>query len=139
MSEGFEPKNDLEQQLLAAQEGRMASELFLAQLLSSQVFMPVRDEDKIGGFQRDTRAIPLSLQSENGAQVVVLFSSPERAKRFVKDFPGYQGGLLTEMSWILQKIGTGYGILLNPGWEVGFELEPDTVAELADLGRGKPH
>ena len=28
-------------------------------------------------------------------------------------------------------MGTGYGIALNPGSEVGFDMEPETVNELA--------
>ena len=40
MNDVFEPRNELEQQLLAAQEGKISSEAFMAYLLDTQIFMP---------------------------------------------------------------------------------------------------
>ncbi len=131
-NEVFEPKNDLERQLAAAQAGDVPPEAFLGTLLTSEVFMPVRDDDGIKGFQRSTRALPLSLTDDEGTPTLILFSSPERAKEFVRDFPGYEGGLLTEFTWVLSKMGAGYGIALNPGCEVGFDMPATLVAALAD-------
>jgi hypothetical protein len=137
MIENFEPRNELERQLVAAQEGLLETESLMDTLLVSQVFLPLRDDDKIKGFQRQTRAEPLSVTSEDGEPVLVVFSSPDRAKPFVRDFPGYDGGLLAEFIWVLEKMGTGYAIALNPGWEVGMDLAPPTVAALAArLGGG---
>jgi hypothetical protein len=130
MSEA-EPRNELEQRLHDAQEGRISSEGLLEHLLTAQVFMPVQDEPTaIRNFQRSTRARPLVLSAEDGTPVLVLFSSPDRAKPFVGDFPGYGGGLLVEFKWILEKMGTGYAIALNPGSELGFDMEPQMVGQL---------
>lgn len=131
-NEAFEPKNDLERQLAAAQAGEVPPEAFLDALMAAEVFMPVRDDDRIKGFQRSTRALPLSLVDDEGVPTLILFSSPERARGFVKDFPGYEGGLLTEFTWVLSKMGGGYGIALNPGCEVGFDMPATLVAALAD-------
>lgn len=130
-NEVFEPKNDLERQLAAAQAGEVTPEAFLDTLLASEVFMPVRDDDRIKGFQRSTRALPLSLTDDEGTPTLILFSSPDRAREFVKEFPGYEGGLLTEFTWVLSKMGGGYGIALNPGCEVGFDMPATLVAALA--------
>jgi hypothetical protein len=132
MSEQFEPRNDLERHLLAAQEGEVSDDAFMQKLMASQVFMPVQDEaTAIANFQRSDKAVPLMLESEEGGQVVILFTSPERAKPFLKDFPGYGGGLLTEFTWVLERTGSGVGISLNPGWPVGIDMEPQMVAQLA--------
>jgi hypothetical protein len=131
MNEPFEPRNDLERQLLDAQEGRIPGDVFMQELLVSQIFIPVLDQHGIGGFQDSKQANPLTLKSEEGIDVLILFTSPERAKRFVKDYPGYEGGLLAEFKWILEKMGVGYGIALNPGWEVGMDMEPEMVEQLA--------
>ncbi|MEJ2646380.1 MAG: SseB family protein [Gammaproteobacteria bacterium] len=133
MSETFEPRNDLERRLMAAQEGRLEADEFMRGLLGDQVFMPVREQDKIANFQRSDQAVPLSLEADDGTQVLVLFTSPERAKAFLEDFEGYDGGLLTEFSWVLERVGGGVGIALNPGWEVGMDLDPAMVQELAQL------
>lgn len=136
MIEAFDPRNDLERQLVAAQEGLVSEEAFMEALLTSQVFMPVRDHDGIKGFQRSTRAVPLTLHSEEGTEVLILFTSPERARDFLNDFPDYKGGLLAEFAWVLERVGTGAGISLNPGWEVGMDLEPGMVQQLAQSRKG---
>jgi hypothetical protein len=130
MSEAFEPKNELEQQLLDAQLGRNPPDVFMHQLLAAQVFMPVHDDQPIGNFQRSNKAKPLSLTDEDGTPILILFTSPERAKTFVRDYPGFDGGILTEFTWILDRLGGGYAISLNPGWEVGIDLDSADVQYL---------
>lgn len=133
MSENSEPRNELEHRLLAAQEGRITSEDLLDTLLTSQVYMPVQEEKTaVLNIQRSARAQPLVLNAEDGTPILILFSSPERSKEFVRDYPGYGGGLLTEFTWVLERMGRDYGIALNPGSEIGFDMEPETVNELID-------
>ena len=133
MSEAAEPRNELEEKLLAAQEGRITSDDLLATLMTSQVYMPVQEEKAaVLNIQRSARAQPLVLADEDGAPILVLFSSPERSKDFVKDYPGFGGGLLTEFTWVLERMGRDFGIVLNPGDEIGFDMEPETVNELVD-------
>jgi hypothetical protein len=138
MNQEFEPRNDLEHKLVAAMEGRADSDAFMRELLDEQVFMPVRDEVDSGikGFQRTTRATPLVVQDDEGANVLVLFTSPERAKDFVAEFPGYGGGLLTEFRWVLERMEPGYSIVLNPGWDFGIDMEPETVAQMINVMKG---
>jgi hypothetical protein len=45
----------------------------------------------------------------------MLFTSRKRTNIFVKDFPGYGGGLVAERIWIPEKLGVGFTIILNPG------------------------
>lgn len=129
-SEVFEPKNELEKKLVAAWEGQMSGEEFMRELLTSEVFMPIEDDEVIQGLQRSSRAKPLVLETEDGSRVLALFTSPERAKPFLKDFPRYKGGLLTEFKWVLEKMGAGHGVALNPGCEVGFDMEPEMLGRL---------
>ena len=133
MTEVFEPRNDLEKSLHDAQEGRIDGEQFMQVLLESQVYMPILEKqgDAIGNIQLDNKANPLSVEDESGEEFLILFTSPERAPKFVKDFPGYgDGGLLAEFSWILEKMGVGFGISLNPNWPVGIDIEPEIVKQL---------
>jgi hypothetical protein len=129
-----EPRNELEAQILEAQEGHITSDDLLKTLMGSQVFMPVQDEKApVLNIQRSSRAQPLVLSSEEeGTPILVLFSSPERAKPFIKDYPGFTGGILESFKWVLQNMGSGYGIALNPNTEVGFDMEPETVQELIE-------
>jgi len=130
MSDSFEARNELEQNLMAAQEGSLPESEFMHYLLEAQVFMPVRDSINIAGFTGSNKAIPLTLNTEDAAEVLVLFTSPERAKEFVQDYPGYEGGLLVEFKWVLERTGSGVGISLNPNWPVGMDLEAEMVQQL---------
>ena len=126
-----EARNELEAKILEAQEGRITSDDLLNTLMGSQVFMPVQDEKApVLNVQRSKRAQPLVLSAEEGTPILVLFSSPERAKPFLEDYPGFTGGILESFKWVLQNMGSGYGIMLNPESEVGFDMEPETVQDL---------
>ncbi len=135
MPEEFRPQNDLERQLLAAQEGQVEPETFLGTLLGSEVFMPVYEKHQIGGLQTQQVAQPLKLHDEDGGEILVLFTSPERAKAFVKDYPGFGGGLVADFSWILEKLGVGYSVALNPGLPVGIDFDAQDLAQIAELKR----
>jgi hypothetical protein len=130
MHDTFEARNELEQQLLAAQEGRLTSEDFIHYLMETQVFMPVKDSVGIAGFTSSDKAVPLTIRAEDNTEVLILFTSPERAKAFVAAYPGYDGGLLAEFSWILERTGSGIGISINPDWPVGIDLEPEMIQQL---------
>ncbi len=126
-----ETRNELEAKILDAQEGRITSDDLLKTLMGSQVFMPVQDEKApVLNVQRSTRAQPLVLSAEEDTPILVLFSSPERAKPFLQDYPGFTGGILESFKWVLENMGSGYGIMLNPESEVGFDMEPETVQDL---------
>lgn len=115
MSAEFEPRNELEKRLLAAQEEKIGS-------------------DDLLDIQRVARAQPLVLTAEDGIQI------PERAQEFISDDPGFSGGILTEFTWVLEKMGRDFAIALNPGLDVGFDMQPETVNELVDsLGQQARH
>jgi hypothetical protein len=131
MNDAFEPRNELERQLLAAQEGRLGADDFLHALLEAQVFVPVQDADRgIANFQRSVLAQPLTLEAEDGTRVLVLFTSPERARTFLQDHPDYPGGLLERFGHVIERVGAGFGVALNPGLPVGLDMEPEMVERL---------
>ena len=123
----FVAENELEKKLIQAQNGEIEGEEFLKEMLDMQVFMPILEKHTIAGFQDSKQATPLSFKDDDGTEMIILFTSPERAKEFVKDHPGYEGGLLEDFKWVIEKIGGGYGVILNPGFEVGLELEANML------------
>ena len=131
----FEPKNELENRLVAVMADELEAEDFMRELLDAQVFMPVQDEPDSGikGFQRTTKATPLVVGDDDGSIMMVLFSSPERAREFLAGHPGYGGGLLVDFTWVLERMEPGVSIVLNPGLEAGFDMAPETVVEMLEL------
>lgn len=122
-------RNAVEDLLVAMHEGRLAPEEFARRLLKEQLFMPVQDEKhKIGGFQASTLATPLIVDDQEGNRVLVLFTSPDRGREFLAHYPGYSGGLLTEFAWVVKRIAEGMGISINPGQQLGMDLDPEMVA-----------
>ncbi len=127
-------RNEVERLLSDMDAGNIDPETFARELLNHQVFMPIKDEKhQIAGFQLSTKADPLVIEDEDGNRVFIAFSSPERAKEFTAAFPGYSGGLLTEVSWIVQRMGADMGLSINPGMEPGFDFDADMVSMLAAL------
>ena len=130
MQDSFDARNELEENLLAAQEGRMSSDELMKYLMDTQVYMPVKDSIGIEGFTSSDKAIPLTLKTEDEIEVLILFTSPDRSREFVQEFPGYDGGLLAEFKWVLERTGSGIGISINPNWPVGMDLEPSMIEQL---------
>jgi hypothetical protein len=130
----FVAHNTLEAELAAVHAGTLDPESFVLRLPAQQLFIPVRDEKHaIEGFQRSTQAEPLVIEDEEGERVLVVFTSPERAKPLVAHYPDFSGGLLTEFSWLLRRLGGGVPVALNPGWEIGMDFDAATIAQLIAL------
>jgi hypothetical protein len=128
------PRNAIEELLSQIHSGQIEPENFARSLIDQQVFLPVRDEKhKIAGFQRSTAAEPLVVEDEDGGRVMVVFSAPERAKGFVAHYPDFGGGLVTELAWVLRRMGEGMALSLNPGEELGYDFDPEMVAMLVSL------
>jgi len=134
-TEDLQAKNELERKLLAAIRGDLSAEDFMRELLTQQVFIPIRDDRDSGitGLQLTNKATPLIVDDEEGGKILVLFTSPERAKDFLADVPDYSGGLLAEFAWIVERIEPGIRIAVNPGIELGMDIEPEHVMEMLAL------
>jgi hypothetical protein len=131
-AQDIEAKNELEQKLLAAINGELPGEDFMNELLTQQIFIPIKDDRDSGipGFQLTNKATPLVVQDAEGHNTLVLFTSPERAKEFLVDVPGYSGGLLADFSWIVERMEPGFSIAVNPGLELGMDIEPEDVTQM---------
>jgi hypothetical protein len=134
MNDPLPTRNELEALLLEFHAGNMEPEEFARRLLDAQVFIPIKDEKHgIAGFQASTQAELLLVEDDAGNRILVLFSSPDRARDFLPAFPGFGGGMLAEFSWILRRMGAGIAIAINPDQTPGFDLDPEMVAMVAAL------
>ena len=131
----LETKNELEAKLLAAMNNELAGDDFMHELMTQQVFIPIKDDKDHGilGFQTTTKATPLVVEDEDGQKIFVLFTSPERAKEFLAGTPGYSGGLLVDFSWIVERMEPGFAMAVNPGIDLGMDIDPEIVTEMLVL------
>ncbi|MGB5832813.1 MAG: hypothetical protein WBG92_12590 [Thiohalocapsa sp.] len=79
----------MERRLMAAQNGELPPEGCIETLVGSEFVLPIYETRGFGGLQTDSRAQPLKLTDDAGGEIFALVASPECAKSFVKDFPGY--------------------------------------------------
>lgn len=131
MDGDFVPHNETEKLLIAGIEGDIEQEDFMRRLLTEQVFMPVEDLPP-NAAPNTIPPRPLMLEDEDGHTAVALFTSPERAKPVVEHFPAYKGGFLADTVWVLERFGDR-GIVLNPGWPVGLELDAGSIKAILSL------
>ncbi|MGF1548906.1 MAG: SseB family protein [Thiotrichales bacterium] len=134
MTNDLHPTNALEHAILRFHRGEIDAESFAHSLPPMQVFVPVNDEKSaVDGSPLGIRAEPLVVADEYGAQVLILFTSPDRSKGFLRNFPGFQGGMITELEWMLRRMGEDVGIAINPGHDLGFDLDPKMIQALLTM------
>ena len=129
MSTDFEPANDLERTLVAAQQGRLPVASFMDKLIASQVLV-LFDREPVADGKRDESAIPMILTNQAGQPVLAVFTAPERASDWSRREPRFQTGLLTDFAWLLRGISPQLGVVVNPGLKEGLEMPASGVAQL---------
>jgi len=122
----FEPSNDLERTMKAFMDGDAPVEEWVGALTTSQVFVLLEGDPSTASAQGKV----LVLRAARGYDGAAIFTSPERATRVQQQYPAYGGGVSVELRWILRTIPQELGFVINRGWEVTLELDPNGVAEL---------
>jgi hypothetical protein len=118
----FIPKNDFEIKLRDAQQGISSMPDLLKSLLVAEVVVPSAAEvmGDGSGFQ------PL-LFPKGETQMLACFSSKERIGDFATMAPYY---LAMPGKDMLQRLPPHYGLVLNPGQKIGFDISPEGVAKI---------
>ena len=134
MTNDLHPQNALERAILSFHRGEVDAEAFAHSLPPMEVFVPVKgDQSPVGELQFSTRLEPLILSDEEGVQVLILFTSPERSVGFLRNFSGFRGGMTTALEWMLRRVGEDVGIAINPGHDLGLDLDPEMIRALVTL------
>lgn len=122
----FLPSTELEIALLKAKSGFLPASELLRLFVDARIILPSATEVAAdgGGFQ------PLQFAKEN-TQMIGCFTAAERIADFSNMAPFY---LEVTGKQFLQRLPPGYGVVINPGWSVGFDISPQGVAKiLADF------
>jgi hypothetical protein len=125
----FHPSNELEHALVQAQAREMSVDDFFARLLASQVAILLDRKVPQSGWHNGIS--PLVLVSPRaGNNVLAVFTSVERATPMSQNSKTHKYALLVDFRWVLKGTTPGLGVVVNPGWPVGVEIEPARVVEL---------
>ena len=116
----FEAENELEDCLLKAQKGEVELRIFLERLKDSALFVPSGTEvnDDLSGFT------PLLFEKDNGS-FVSIFTSQSRLTPFVEKAK-YHIRMYGKEFFL--RLPPSYGVVVNPGWSVGCEIDSNTIA-----------
>ncbi|HEX5709179.1 MAG TPA: SseB family protein [Pyrinomonadaceae bacterium] len=116
--DGARPLNDVEKLLLDARDGRAPLADMLGALVSADLYVPSTGEV----MQDGSGFTPLLFDSaETGATLTAVFTDPARAAaqagraKYLLQVNGRE---------LLRRLPPGYGIVINPGHDVGMEIQP---------------
>jgi len=126
MSSDFAPENELERQLVRAQQGGISLPQLLESFVASQV-VALFDQDPATVAQ--PQPSPLVISNSTGVPSLAVFTSLDRATPWTKKQPEFQFALLVDFGWLLKGIAPGVGLVVNPSWPVGFELSAAGVQQ----------
>jgi hypothetical protein len=122
MKTSFSPTNKFEIALMQTKAGDLAIPNFIQEFLEASLAIPsAKSVSPDGnGFE------PLIFPKEK-IEMLSVFSDKSRIGDFGKIAPYC---LVMKGSDFVTRIPPGCGIVVNPGWDTGFEISPDGVSKI---------
>ncbi|HJV91296.1 MAG TPA: SseB family protein [Holophagaceae bacterium] len=123
------PSSPLEVLILEAQTAKLSQEAFLAKLVDSKVFV-LLEKSVDAGSAWDNANSPMVLNSPSEFPVVAVFSSQECALPAQSHSPNHPYAVEVEFKHLLRGVQPGLGLVMNPGFAIGFEIAPADLQAL---------
>ncbi len=115
------PQNTLEEALVAARDGSLSAEAFLHILVEMPLFLPSGTP-----VQSDGAGLAPVLLTRNGTDYLAVYTTQERAGS-VAGTASYC--LQVAAAWVLTHMPSGAGLVINAGFAIGGQVEPQTVQD----------
>ena len=122
MVEKLTPENDLENLLIKVQERQIGFGEFIVSFLEADLFVPSGSE-----VMPDGSGMAPLLFEKNGVHMLGVFTSMSKVKLF-KDKSPYC--LSMKGRSLLARIPSGFGLVVNPGFDKGFEIPPSGLDDI---------
>jgi hypothetical protein len=117
-----ETKNPLEAALAQGQQGTVDQSDVILTFLNSQVLiLTAEDPEK----DPDANLEPVALTGPNDEPMIAVFSDPSRVPAELGEQAPY--GVGVQGATVIKSVGDGVGIMLNPGFELGFMVDFEGV------------
>lgn len=116
------PQNALEEALVAARDGRLSTEAFLRILVDMPLFLPSGTP-----VQADGAGFAPVLLTRSGTDYLAVYTTQKRAGS-VADTASYC--LQVAADWVFKHMPAGSGIVINAGFAIGGQVEPQTVQDI---------
>lgn len=118
----FLPKGDLEIAMMKAKAGLLPFADMLSLFLNARIVVPSAAKVNADG----TGFQPLEFSKEN-VKMLGCFTNSERIDDFSKITPYY---IEVTGAQLLRQLPADRGLVVNPGWLVGFDISPQGVAKI---------
>jgi len=122
MATNFSALNRLEKALVSAKTGAMPMKEFIATLLKSELAVPSTTE-----MQADAVGLTPLFLNKKGVGMLAAFTDKSRIPQFT-NVARYC--LAVKAFDLLKKMPREYGLVINPGCDVGFDVSPDGIREI---------
>ena len=120
------PMNDLETKLSRISSGRTTFMKAFNFFLNSLVVVLT----KPAGNGAPPEKKPLTLRGPEGDPLVAVFSSGGRTAAIMERHDGYQATVTLPAWQVISGLPKNRGLVVNPGWTVGFTVPPDLLKKL---------
>lgn len=121
----FKAKNNLELLLEKAQNGEIDFDTFMKNFLIEEIIVPSSVKIIDGNFE------PLLFNKE-GTYMMASFTSSDLLSLYMNEVEQY---LVISGKQTLEQIPDGIGIVINPGYKIGFDISPKGIKQvLKDFG-----
>lgn len=122
MIEKLIPENELESLLVQVQEKKAGFRELIEAFLKADLSVPSGSE-----VMPDGSGMAPLLFEKNGIQMLGVFTSMSRVKLFNDKTPFC---LSMKGRELLARMPSGYGLVVNPGFDKGFELPPSGLKDI---------
>lgn len=122
MSKDFSPLNDFEIKLTKAQRGEVSVSELLKSLIAADLALP-----SASAVQEDWAGFEPLLFNKNNVSMLACFSAKERLADYSNITPYC---LAIKGKELLRRLPAGYGLVINPGHRVGFDISPEGIAKI---------
>ncbi len=121
-SEAVETKNPLEEALARGQQGTVDQSDVILTFLNSQVLILTAEDPEA---DPDANLEPIALSGPSDEPMIAVFSDPSRVPAELGEQAPY--GVAVQGATVIKSVGDGVGIMLNPGFELGFMIDHEGV------------
>ena len=123
----FEPETEIEQQILEARNGDLSGDALMRRMADADLYIP-----STGDVQADGSGFKPVLLEQNNLSFVAVFTAPSRQPRDM-------AGTMMQMNGrhFFRRLPSGYGVMINPGYDAQILLPPHGVAALKQDLQGR--
>jgi len=116
----FEAENDIERQILKAQDGALSGDALLHRMADADLFIP-----STGEVQTDGSGFQPVLIDQDGSSLVVVFTARSRQPKDMAAWMMQMNG-----GQFFRRLPAGYGVMVNPGYDAQILVPPHGMATL---------